>query len=236
MGGALAQSLPYSARGKNYLWMISRPSAIERYWESNYAPRAMRQQMLEPDWLLDTNEATLRAGFPHAWLAPGADIVAQAMHFETAANLTGGMLVKTDRMSMAASLEVRCPLLDHRLAEWAIPLAHRWKLRGGRGKYILLRALGDRLPPELLNRPKMGFTFPLEQWFRGPLRPMIEDYLGSRSFRERGIASPQFVAGMLAEHQSGRRDNSAWLWCLLVLELWYRQQAEVPVAGKALVC
>ena len=71
------------------------------------------------------------------------------------------MLVKVDRMSMANSLEVRCPVLDHELAELARTIPHAWKIREGKGKYILLRALGDRLPAELLNRPKMGFGVPL---------------------------------------------------------------------------
>lgn len=223
LGASLSKALPYAARGKKHLWMWSRPAALERYWESNYTPRALRENLLSADWLLDTNEAALREAFPGCWLGPDADLVSQAMHFETASNLTAGMLVKTDRMSMAASLEVRCPFLDHHLAELAIPLAHRWKLRGGRGKYLLLRALGDRLPEALRARPKMGFAFPLEHWFRGPLRPLLEDHLRSRSFRDRGIASPAFVDTLLAEHISARRDNSAWLWSLLVLELWFRQ-------------
>lgn len=222
--GSIAKALPYAARGKNYLSMISRLSSLERYWEFNYAPRATLQRLLNSEWLLDLDERGLRSGpLGKFCLPPGTDVVTQAMYFETAANLISGMLVKSDRMSMGASLEVRSPLLDHKLAELAIPLAHRWKMRDGRSKYILIRALGDRLPPALLTRKKMGFAFPLDVWFRGALRPMLRDHLQSRSFAERGIASPQAIEAMIAEHELGRRDNSSRLWSLLILELWFRQ-------------
>jgi asparagine synthase (glutamine-hydrolysing) len=150
------------------------------------------------------------------------------MYFEAPANLTGDMLVKVDRMSMAASLEVRCPLLDHELAEFAATLPHRWKISHGKGKQILLKALGDRLPPQLLARPKMGFGVPLDQWFRGSLRELLWTHLTAPRFLDRGIVSGPFVRQLLAEHQSGRRDNRHWLWSLLMLEMWL-QQMEQPV-------
>jgi asparagine synthase (glutamine-hydrolysing) len=127
---------------------------------------------------------------------------------------------------MAASLEVRSPLLDHELAEFAMGIPHEWKMRGGRGKRILRDALGDRLPPELLQMPKKGFGVPLAQWFRGSLRDFLWDHLTSREFLDRDIVSPAFVRQLLEEHQSSRRDNYHWLWMLLMLELWFR---EVPL-------
>ena len=108
------------------------------------------------------------------------------MYFETAANLTGDMLVKVDRMSMANSLEVRCPLLDHELAEFAATLPNSWKVRDGGGKQILIKALGDRLATDLLNRPKMGFGVPLTKWFRSPLRNLVhENLMGKRISKHR---------------------------------------------------
>jgi len=121
---------------------------------------------------------------------------------------------------------VRCPLLDHKLAELASTIPNGWKLRDGRGKQILLRAVGDRLDPSLVNRPKMGFAVPLRHWFRSSLRSFLWDHLTSATFTQRGIAHPQFVRALLEEHQSGRRDNSMFLWMLLVLELWFRQVDE----------
>ncbi len=226
--GGIAESLPYAAYGKNFLRMISRPSALERYFELNYSPYFLRRRLLQPEWMLPSGEAFLRDAFPACLIPNGADILTQAQYFEATAKLTGDMLVKVDRMSMANSLEVRSPMLDHELAEVAARIPHKWKIRGGRGKQILIKALGDRLPPELLTRPKKGFGVPLSQWFRGPLRPMLWDHLNGKRWLERGVVQPAFMKTLLEEHDAGRRDNSHWLWMLLMLELWFRQWQDGP--------
>jgi asparagine synthase (glutamine-hydrolysing) len=154
--------------------------------------------------------------------------MAQAQYFEAAANLTGDMLVKVDRASMAASLEVRCPMLDHEFAELAAAIPLSWKRRGGKGKRILIEALGDRLPPALLTRSKMGFGVPLDRWFRGPLRELTWDTLTGKRFLQRGIVEPGFVRYLLEEHASGRRGNQHQIYGLLMLELW-RRNLEEPV-------
>jgi asparagine synthase (glutamine-hydrolysing) len=220
-----ADHLPYSAYGKNYLHMLSRSTALERYFESNFAPWFLRQALLQPNWMLPADGAYLTRTLGDFLLPGEADLLSQALYFETTQNLTADLLVKVDRMSMANSLEVRCPMLDHELAELAVSIPHAWKIRKGKGKYILLRALGDRLPPAILNRSKMGFGVPLAAWFRGELRAFLWDHLTSGVFLDRGVVSPVFVRHMLAEHDSGRRDNSHWLWSLLMLELWFQQQS-----------
>ena len=218
-----AEALPYSAYGKNYLRMISRPNALARYFEYNYAPYFLRQRLLQPEWMLPADAAFLTRTLADCLPAGDSGILTQAMYFEATANLTGDMLVKVDRMSMANSLEVRSPLLDHQLAGFAATLPHSWKLRDGRGKRIFIDAIGDRLPTELLHRGKMGFGVPLDDWFRGPLRPMLWDRLTSARFLDRGVVSPEFVRTLLAEHDSRRRNNDTWLWSLLVLDLWFEQ-------------
>jgi asparagine synthase (glutamine-hydrolysing) len=145
------------------------------------------------------------------------------MYFEATAKLTGGILTKVDRSSMANSLEVRCPLLDHTLAEFAARLPNAWKLTGGKGKQILISALGDRLPPGLLSRPKKGFSVPVRVWFRGPLRGYLRDHLTGPSSRLSGVVTPECLEMILTEHEQGRRDNSDWLWALLMAELWFRR-------------
>lgn len=217
-----AGCLPYSAYGKNYLHMLSRSTALERYFESNFAPWFLRRELLRDDWMLPADSAYLTRTLAQFLLPGQADLLSQALYFETTQNLPGDMLVKVDRMSMANSLEVRCPMLDHELGEFAAGIPHGWKIRAGQGKYILLRALGDRLPPALLNRSKMGFGVPLSLWFRGALRAFLWDHLTSVEFAGRGIVSPEFVKQLLQEHDSRRRDNSHWLWSLLMLELWFR--------------
>ena len=230
--GWLAGRLPYSAYGKNWLRMISRPSALERYFELNYTPYFLRSKLLQPEWMLPADAAFITRTFSDCLLPGGADALTQALYFEATANLTGDMLVKVDRMSMANSLEVRCPLLDHELAELAAQIPHAWKLRHGRRKRILLDALGDRLPPQLLTRGKMGFGVPLADWFRGELREFIWDHLCGPRFLGRGIVSPEFARQLLEEHESGRRDNNQWLWALLMLELWLEDLERVPVAAS----
>ncbi|MGE5645468.1 MAG: asparagine synthase (glutamine-hydrolyzing) [Acidobacteriota bacterium] len=212
LAAAAGRMLPYRAYGKNYLHMISRESPFERYIEANFAPFSMRERLLEPKWL--------RTAPVDCALLEGADTLSQAMYFETAVNLPGDMLVKVDRMSMANSLEVRCPLLDQEVAALAAAIPHAWRIRNGRLKDFLISAMQDRLPPALLTRPKMGFGVPLSIWFRTSLRAFLWDHLRSKRFRGRGFVRPAFVDHLLREHDTGRRDNYTWLWSLLMLELW----------------
>jgi asparagine synthase (glutamine-hydrolysing) len=228
--GGIANLLPFSAYGKNRLRGISLESPLERYFEWNYLNYFVRKHLLTERWAPPRDLAFLRAALADCFAAGTHDLTAQAMYFEATANLTGDMLVKVDRMSMANSLEVRCPLLDHELAEFAARLPHNWKVREGRGKWILVRALSDRLPPELLRLPKKGFSIPLARWFRGELRSFVRDYLGSAAFLERGIVSPAFLRVLLEEHDTSRRDHSRLLWSLLMLELWFRQVGERSAA------
>lgn len=220
--GVVADALPYSAYGKNYLRMLSRPTALERYFEDNYGPYYLRKQLLQPEWMPPVDAAYLTRTFAECLLPNGADALAQALYFEATAKLTGDILVKVDRMSMANSLEVRSPLLDHELAELAATIPLGWKVRNGVGKHIFIEAIGQRLNPELINRKKMGFGVPLSSWFRGELRELLWDHLQSKRFLDRGFVSPQFLRMLLDEHQSGRRDNRHQLWHLLMLELWFR--------------
>ena len=227
----VASVLPYSARGKNYLRMISRETPLDRYFELNYAHYFLRKQLLQPRWMLPEGADFLRSILPDCFIRPDADILSQVMYWEATANLTGDMLVKADRMSMAASLEVRCPLLDYKLAELAMRIPHAWKIRNGSGKQILIDAMRDRLPDEILNRKKHGFAVPLAVWFRSSLRGFLRDHIDSERFNSRGFVSQNFVRYLLDEHESGRRDNSHWLWSLLMLELWLRRMEDLQPAN-----
>jgi asparagine synthase (glutamine-hydrolysing) len=227
-----ASALPYSAYGKNRLRVIGAPDALDRYFESNYTPFFLRRRMLRPEWMLPGGADSLRRLLPDCFPASGGDTFAQAQYWEATANLIGDMLVKVDRASMAASLEVRCPLLDHEFAEFAASIPLDWKRSGGVGKRILLDALGDRLPSALLTRPKMGFGVPLDHWFRGPLRELTWDTLTGQRFISRGIVDPAFVRYLLEEHQSGRRSNHHQIYGLLMLELWRRNLEEPATATE----
>jgi asparagine synthase (glutamine-hydrolysing) len=224
--GSVAEAMPYSARGKNYLRMISRGDSIERYFEANYAPYFMRRRLFSSQWVAPADRAFLQRALNGSLLGEPYGAVEQALHYETTANLVGDMLVKVDRMSMAASLEVRCPLLDHLLGEFAADLPTSWKMQPGQGKKILIDALGSRLPPRILNRPKQGFGVPIAHWFRTSMHDFIRDTLTSKPFLDQGFVSPDFLSALIDEHQRGRRDNSHWLWSLLMLERWQTRMKE----------
>ncbi|MBM4001891.1 MAG: asparagine synthase (glutamine-hydrolyzing) [Planctomycetes bacterium] len=136
------------------------------------------------------------------------------------------LMAKVDIASMAHGLESRQPFLDHRLIEFSIGLPSRFKMRGGRGKYLLRRAFRDLLPPEIWSRKKMGFGVPLDRWFRKELRPMAHDLLLDQTARQRGYVRPEAIEALLREHDSCAFDHSYRLWALLMLELWHRRWAD----------
>lgn len=217
---AIGGSLPYRTPGKNFLRMISRPNPWERYLELNHIPFELRRRLLRPTWQLESQDD------PPAPLA--GDILAQCVEFEATWKLQGDMLVKVDRMSMAASIEVRCPLLDHKLAALARRIPARWNMKNGKGKAFFLEALGDRLPPENLQMPKRGFGVPLAKWFRGEAKGFLADHLFAKSFLNRGIFEERFLRYLFDEHQSGARDNYHLLWMLLSLGMWLEQWEREP--------
>src|ERR1035441_7444288 len=132
----LSDRLPYSAYGKNYLYMMGRRSGLDRYFAFNYAPYNNRARLLRAEWMMPAEAGFLARALPDCILPEEAGTLSQVMYWEATANLTGDMLVKVDRMSMANSLEVRSPLLDHELAELAATIPHAWKIAGGEGKRI----------------------------------------------------------------------------------------------------
>jgi asparagine synthase (glutamine-hydrolysing) len=143
--------------------------------------------------------------------------------------LPGDLLPKADISSMAHSLELRSPLLDHRVLELGLALPHSLKTRGRKGKVALRRAFASLLPPEVASRAKSGFGVPLGQWFRDDLRDLTHDVLR----HDRGWFSEDEVTRLIAEHESGRADHGHRLWCLLMLELWVREHVEAPALVAA---
>jgi asparagine synthase (glutamine-hydrolysing) len=225
-----ADGLPYFAYGKNFLHMVGSPTQLDRYFNTNYTVYFLRKRMLNPEWMLPADAAFLERMLPDNFNAGNDDLVSQLMYFEATNLLTGDFLTKVDRASMAASLEVRCPLLDHEFCEFATRIPTAWKWQNGKGKRVLIDAFRDRLPAELLTRGKMGFGVPLDQWFRGPLRELVHDSLLGKKFLDRGIVSPDFARYLVEEHESGRRNNHHQIYALLMLELWFESLQE-PVAA-----
>ncbi len=135
------------------------------------------------------------------------------------------ILVKIDRASMANSLEVRSPFLDHTLVEFICRLPSRLKLHRLTTKYLLKKAVTGLLPPALVRRPKKGFGMPVGRWINGPLGPMIDAALAPERLRREGLFDPGFVATLLAEHRAGVRDNRKLLWTLFAFQTWRERWA-----------
>jgi asparagine synthase (glutamine-hydrolysing) len=137
--------------------------------------------------------------------------------------LEGDILTKVDRASMANSLEVRVPLLDHKLVEWGVNLPSHLKLRQHQGKYLLKKAFENKIDQDILYRPKMGFAVPIEKWFRGPLKERVREALLGDTLRETNLFDMKFLAKMIEQHQSGMKNYTAPIWTLLMFESFQRQ-------------
>jgi asparagine synthase (glutamine-hydrolysing) len=224
--------LPRGLHGRTFSYNVSLPWR-ERYVDGlSFLPAFERDTPL----LSDDFRATLDSGpDPQDILrgyfdrAPAGDPVSQMLYVDTKTYLPGDILTKVDRMSMATSLEVRVPILDHPFVEWVTGLGSKWKLPGGKQKYIF-RRLAERIgvPREVLERPKQGFSLPLRHWLRKELRELVTTVLLEPRSLERGYFKPEGVRQLLNEHLSGRRDQSSRIWRLLMLELWHRNLLEFP--------
>jgi len=159
----------------------------------------------------------------HAADCPSDHPLSQIQYLDLKTYLVGDIHTKVDRASMANSLEVRAPLLDHELIEWVTGLNPELKLKGQMGKYILKKALEPHLPNDVLYRSKMGFSVPLAEWFRGPLKQRVKESLLGESMRQCGIFNMGYVEHLVTEHQSGLRDYSASIWVLLMFDAFLRQ-------------
>jgi asparagine synthase (glutamine-hydrolysing) len=157
-------------------------------------------------------------------LEPAREGITGLQLLDIATYLPGDLLLKADIATMAHSLELRSPFLDHEVVALGLALPDSLKVRRREGKVALRRAFADALPPDVAARGKAGFGVPLGRWFRSDLREVAHDLLAT----ERGWFRPAAVRQLLEEHESGRADHGHRLWCLLMLELWVREHVEAP--------
>jgi asparagine synthase (glutamine-hydrolysing) len=140
--------------------------------------------------------------------------------------LPDDLLLKADKMTMAASLELRVPFLDHKVVEFATNLPDGFRRRGREGKILLKKLMESRLPPEIVYRQKQGFPVPIASWFRGPLYDRVAEVLLDERSRRRGYFHARYLEGILARHRGGRQDLSRRIFALLTLELWHRKYVD----------
>jgi asparagine synthase (glutamine-hydrolysing) len=147
--------------------------------------------------------------------------------------LPDDLLVKVDRTSMAESLEVRCPYLDHRLVELAAMVPSRWKLKGLTAKWILRRVSRDLLPKAARDRRKHIFEVPIANWLRHELFTLTKQLLDPKELSQHGVFEPEIGQKLLADHVTGRGDYSRALWTMAAFQLWYRAFSDPPSVTPA---
>jgi asparagine synthase (glutamine-hydrolysing) len=226
--GALAATLPRESGARSRVYraqqkMITlstylhadRPEALYHQMMSYWAqPLAVVIGAHEPPTAL--TDQSQWASLPH--------YMQRIMYSDMVMYLPDDILVKVDRASMRAGLEARAPLLDYRIAEFALRLPLAMKLRNGSSKWLLRRLLSRYVPSHLVERPKMGFGVPIGSWLRGPLRAWAEDLLSEQRLRQGGLLNPAPIREKWTEHIGGKRDWDGCLWNVLMFQAWIAAQ------------
>jgi asparagine synthase (glutamine-hydrolysing) len=223
----LVERLPTSTSGASTLdWQAkrfvraARLSTLERHyaWKSVFTPEE-RADLVRPERRAAGDPLEILR--PHYAATDGAEELARVMGVDLAVFLVDDMLVKTDRASMAHSLEARVPLLDSVVGELALALPSRLKVRGLAKKRLLRRAVEPLLPRAVLEGKKRGFSAPIGTWLRGELAPLARDVLSPDAVERQGFFRPAVVTRLLGDHLAGRADNSRKIWALLTFALWF---------------
>ena len=222
--------LPRPLRLKTIFGNLSVSDVEAYYRDLAWLREDTRAQIYSADFMRSLQGFSPRETVFEHYLRNGAgDAVGRAQYADIHGYMADDVLAKVDRMSMAHALEVRCPLMDHRIIEFAARLPTSLKMDGRRGKLPLRRLAERRLPAELLAMPKRGFSIPAAQWLRGSLRPMAEDLLFGAGRSVLDLLDRQQLRRLWTEHLSGARDHHVFLWAVMMLALW--QDASRSAAG-----
>lgn len=196
-------------------------------WFGSFTPDE-QNQLLTPDALAHSDGDIYRQAREMMEECADLDLVKRMQSLDTRLYLAEDILTKVDRASMAVSLEVRAPFLDHRVAEFAASLPSNYKLRGHKTKYILKKAVDGLLPRFVTRRGKKGFGVPVAEWLKFKLRPMARDLLSPERVKRGGVFNPEFVSRLQDEHERGVANHRKLLWTLLMFELWHESFIETP--------
>ncbi|HKY30838.1 MAG TPA: asparagine synthase (glutamine-hydrolyzing) [Pyrinomonadaceae bacterium] len=201
------------------------PVARHHVWFGSFTPEEQRELLTNE--VLQNSDGDIYAAARNMMDECDADdIVERMQNLDTRLYLAEDILTKVDRASMAVSLEVRAPFLDHRLAEYAASLPVDYKLRGRRTKYILKRAVSDLVPRFVPRRGKKGFGVPVAEWLKVKLRPLARDLLSPARVKRAGFFNPDYITRLQDEHERGVANHRKTLWTLLMFELWHESFIE----------
>jgi asparagine synthase (glutamine-hydrolysing) len=232
--GPVERRVPEWIRGKGLMRMLA-SSGADRYAElMGGVDAGTREWLLDPGFRARTATEHPYERFRALHRSFEAlDEVQRLQRIDLETYLPDDILVKADMTSMLHSLELRVPLLDHKVLELAFRMPTSLKLRGGTGKIALRGAFSDRLPAVIRDRGKQGFGLPLAAWLRGDLLSLVREVFADRRTRQRGVLDPKGLDRILESHLKGRRDLSNEVWLALVLELWFRARVDSATATAA---
>jgi asparagine synthase (glutamine-hydrolysing) len=235
MRGALERYMPVSDEKISLEYKLKRwlegslldPDEAHFFWNGTFSPDQLAQ--IRPG----TNGSGLRRLVDELEMAPNG-VLQRYLTVDQNYYLPDDILYKTDRMSMAHSLEVRPPFLDHRIVEFAASLPQRLKIRGGAQKFVLRELMRGKLPETVLKRKKTGFDIPTHDWFRGPLRPLLMDTVTPEAIAATGIFDARAIETLIRDHMERRVNAGYHLWGLLTLFLWMKRwKVEAPTQAEA---
>ncbi len=226
---------PRVFRAKSTLQALARTS-VEAYFNSVSIVRDdMRRELFSNAQRARLGGYNAFAVFDHHARAAGTDDpLSMIQYLDLKTYLVGDINTKVDRASMAHSLEVREPLMDHHLVEWLARLPRALKIRGQEGKWLLKKAMEPKLPHDIMYRPKMGFAVPLARWFRGPLRERVRSALRGDVLADTGLFNANALSRLCQQHESGVRDHSAVLWTLLMFDAFLRNVMGAQTGSSSL--
>lgn len=221
---AVGMQLPGLRRAKIALFALSQRDEVSRL--ANWFPLFNRETAAAVHsaalrQILD-GEATEQLIGQYLGATDARGSVNRMLFVDTKLWLPDYLLLRGDKLTMAASIEARVPLLDHKLVEFAASLPPHLKIRGMTRKYLLKRVSRSWLGPEIVHRKKQGFPIPIATWFRTELRSLVRDMLAPDTVRRRGLFDPNFVQRLIAEHEAGLADHAILLWGLMSVEIWHR--------------
>ncbi|HEY6806507.1 MAG TPA: asparagine synthase (glutamine-hydrolyzing) [Pyrinomonadaceae bacterium] len=230
----VSRRLPHNAKGRNFIHNVALEPA-DRFLDSMsiftslnkellYAGD-MRQFLKRKNRFVNFQELAdkVKTGSP----------TDELLYIDSKTYLPGDILTKVDRMSMAASLEARAPLLDHKLIDFVTAIPAAMKLKNLETKYIMKKAVADLVPHEILYRPKQGFGVPIQEWINSQLRSRIREELAHLTGGQRDYIDQKYVQVLLDEHERGRRDHSMSLWALFMFQLWHREYVDNTTGAQA---
>lgn len=217
------ENLSFDFRARRFVQGATMPAGMRHtFWMGSFSPDEQRL-LLAPEIIKAIPDQEVYqevSSFDGLASTNGESLVEKMMRLDATHYLSECVLVKVDRASMAASLEVRAPFLDHTLIEYLMRLPDGLKLHGLTTKYILKRAMRGRLPRQITRRRKKGFGIPVAKWIKGELRDLVHDTFASRKLSQSGLFNPGYIQQLVADHEAGLADHRKLIWTLLMFEMW----------------